>query len=211
MVKSVTEYEVTRCERGDVKEFIEEWHYSASINGLRISYCYKMMDGDRIVGAMVYGKMAMANQWAKYGDSEDEVIELRRLCCIDDTPKNAESYFIGKSLRDLAENTDIQTVVSYADPFYEHSGVIYQATNFEHVGMTAAGRVIDVNGRLYHDKTIRAKYKGKIKPYAQRIINALEDGTAFYRNTPSKHIYVYKLYEHSKRKKRRNTKIERGD
>ena len=40
-------------------------------------------------------------------------MELRRLVCIDDTPKNTESYFIGKTLRWLKHNTDVEVVVSF--------------------------------------------------------------------------------------------------
>ena len=81
----------------------------------------------------------MPNIWKKYAKAERKVIELKRLCCIDNTPKNTESYFIGKTLRWLKQNTDYDLVVSYADTFYGHSGVIYKASNFKHVGMTTKG------------------------------------------------------------------------
>ena len=48
---------------------------------------------------MMYGQIAMANVWKKYVSKEKDLIELRRLCCIDNTPKNTESYFIGFTLR----------------------------------------------------------------------------------------------------------------
>ena len=40
------------------------------------------------------------------------------------------------------------------DTTYGHVGVIYKASNFKHVGMTAKGRVIMLDGKKYHDKTI---------------------------------------------------------
>lgn len=204
---SVKEFEVYPCDRTEIRDFIETWHYSGSINGVRSDYCFKLTrDGDTI-GACIFGKMAMANQWRKYGDSEDDVIELRRLCCVDDTPKNTESYFIGKCNAWLAFNTDIKTVVSYADPFYGHEGIIYQATNFKKVGKTSAGRVIMFNGRRYHDKTIRTYYKGKLKPFAQRVKDALENGEAYYVKTPGKIIYTFDLTNHKRRKAR--VRVER--
>src|SRR5699024_8890648 len=109
-------FEVSLCSRKEVRDFIEYWHYSRNINGLRSDYCFKLIDkksGD-MVGACIYGKMAMANQYKKYGDSEDDVIELRRFVTTDDTPRNTESFFIGKTLRFLSKNTSIKTVVSYA-------------------------------------------------------------------------------------------------
>jgi len=76
---------------------------------------------------------------------------------------------------------------------YGHEGTIYKASNFKHSGMTLKGRVIMFNDKRYHDKTIRTKYKGKLKPYALKIKLALEDGTAKYVETLGKHIYIYDL------------------
>ena len=123
----------------------------------------------------------------------EDIIELRRLCCIDDTPKNTESYFIGKTLKWLLRNTSIKKVISYADNTYGHRGVIYQASNFKHLGKTAKGRVIMWQGKRYHDKTIRTKYKGELKPFAKRVKEALEKGEAYYEETKGKEIYLYDL------------------
>lgn len=189
----VKDFTVVRCERSEIKDFIEKWHYSKSINGLMSDYCFKLMDGDELIGAMIYGRFAMANVWKKYGENSEDVIELRRLCCIDDTPKNTESYFIGNTLRWLKKNTKIKTVISYADPEYGHEGVIYRASNFRNIGKTSAGKVIIYNGKKYHDKSIRTKYKGKLKPFAIELIGALESGDAFYKRTEGKYIYEYKI------------------
>lgn len=187
----VKTYKVELCERIEIASFIEKWHYSQNVNGLISDYCFKLLDGDRIIGAMMYGRIAMAGVWKKYADSENELTELRRLCCIDDTPKNTESYFIGKTLRWLKKNTQIKRVISYADTTYCHEGTIYKASNFKHCGMTAKGRVIMYEGKRYHDKTIRTKYKGELKPFARKIKEALESGEAEYVQTKGKHIYIY--------------------
>ena len=186
-------YKVKPVTRSEVKDFIEEHHYSHNINGLRISYCFGLYDDETLVGAMLYGGLAMANAWKKYGESEEEVLELRRLVLIDDTPRNSESFFIGHTLRWLKKNTKVKTIVSYADPNYGHSGVIYRASNFTHVGMTSPGRVIMYQGKKYHDKAIRTKYKGELKPFARELKAALDNGEAEYVKQQPKHIYVYKL------------------
>ena len=190
---SVRKYLVKVCDRKEIRTFIETWHYSKNINGLKSNYCFKLMDENTMIGAMMYGQIAMANVWRKYVQSEKDLIELRRLCCIDNTPKNTESYFIGFTLRWLRKNTDIKTVISYADETYNHQGTIYKASNFKHIGMTNKGKVIVYNNKLYHDKTIRTKYKGKLKPYCQKIKDALENGKAYYKDTLGKHIYTYEL------------------
>ena len=88
---------------------------------------------------MIYGPLGMANAWRKYGESESDVIELRRLCCIDATPKCTESYFIGKTQRWLKKNTNYKIIVSYADAYHGHRGTIYKATNFKYEGLTSPG------------------------------------------------------------------------
>jgi len=184
---------VSACSRNEIKEFIETLHYSHNINGVMSTHCFKLMDGESLIGAMIYGSMGMANAWKKYGDSESDVIELRRLVLIDDTKHNAESFFIGATLRWLKKNTEIKTVVSYADPNNGHTGVIYRASNFKHVGMTSPGKVLIWNGRQYHDKAIRTKYKGELKPFAKKLKEALINGEAVYHHTKGKYIYVFKL------------------
>lgn len=190
----VKNFYIKQMERSEVKEFIETWHYSESINGLRVSYCFGLFnEEEEMIGAVIYGKLAMCNQWKPYGSCEEDVIELRRLCCIDKTPKNTESRFIGLTLRWLKKNTNIKKVVSYADPNYGHEGIIYKASNFNYIGTSATGRVIIYNNKKYHDKAIRTKYKGKLKPFAVEIKEALEKGEAYYKKQVGKRIYTYTL------------------
>ena len=180
------------------RDFIEKWHYSKNVNGLTISQIFGLFYEKNLIGAMIYGSLAMANTWKKYAKEESKVVELKRLCCIDKTPKNTESYFIGKTLRWMKQNSDYDLVVSYADTYYGHEGTIYKASNFKHMGLTTKGKVIDYNERYYHDKCIRTYYTNKdgekvIKPFAQKIKGALETGEAKYVEMPEKHIYIYSL------------------
>lgn len=185
---------VRRVIRKDITEFIETWHYSGSINGCIADYCYALFDTtSEMKGAMFFGRMAMANQWRRFSESESDVIELRRLCCVDDTPRNAESYFIGRALRLLRKDWGGRVVVSYADKEYGHSGVIYKASNFKYLGDVKGAKVIIHNGKRYHDKAIRTKYKGELKPFAKVLVDALDRGEAYYKQTAGKSTYVYEL------------------
>lgn len=193
-VGRVKNFKIVLCHRSEVRDFIEYWHYSKNINGLTTDYCFKLLDeASNLIGAIIYGKIAMANVWKKYANKEADLIELKRLCCINNTPKNTESFFIGGTLKWLKKNTNIKTVISYADTTYGHSGGIYKATNFASHGMTAKGRVIMYEGKRYHDKTIRTKYNGELKPFANKIKNALLSGDAQYIDTKGKHIFIYNL------------------
>jgi hypothetical protein len=195
--EKVKSFNVREIQLKEAKSFVERWHYSSSVNGVKVSHVFGLFFEDTLIGVMIYGPLAMANTWKRYSDSESKVVELRRLCCIDKTPRNTESYFIGKTIKYLKKNTNYEVIVSYADPFHGHSGIIYRASNFEYGGLTQKGRVIKWGDKLYHDKAIRCYYvKGGVKvlkPYAVRLKQALEAGEAFYMDTPGKHIYTFKL------------------
>jgi hypothetical protein len=157
------------------------------------SYGFLLRHEGEVIGAAFFGRLAMAGQWKRFGQNEADVIELRRLCCVDETPKNTESFFIGAMLRWLKKHTPHRTVVSYADQEHGHTGVIYKASNFKYLGHKKGAKVIEHEGRTYHDKTIRTTYKGVLKPFAARLAEALKEGKAFYRATAGKHTYVYQL------------------
>ena len=89
---SVTNYIVELCPRSEIVNFVETHHYSKNMNGLHISYCFKLMDGDTMIGAMVYGSLGMVGVAEKYTSNQSKILEFKRLVCIDDTPKNTESY-----------------------------------------------------------------------------------------------------------------------
>jgi len=191
------DYIVQPCGIECIKSFIEKWHYSKNTNGISSRYCFKLLNGSKTVGASIFGFLAMANQWKKYANNEDKVIELRRLCCVDDTPKNTESYFISKCLLFLKKQTEIEIVLSYADPFYGHEGTIYKASNFKFIGTSSPGKILEYQNRRYHEKSLRAKKDGVLKPFAEELNNALRLGNAKIIKTPGKNIYTYRLKKQS--------------
>lgn len=196
--KCVKEFKIKPLLHEDVNEFICHWHYSKSINGVRISYIFGLFYENDLIGAMLFGDPAMHNSWKKYGEKEEDVIELRRLCCVNNTPPNTESYFIGYCLKWLKKNTSHKTVVSYADAYHNHQGIIYKASNFQYHGLTPKGKMINHQGLLYHDKAIRTYFvdkfgKKRLKPFAIKLKEALNSGEAFYFDTPGKHIFTYNL------------------
>lgn len=191
--KTPKAYSFQRCELTHIRDLIETHHYSHNVNGLDIRFCFCLTYGTELIAGMIYGRMAMRNAFLKYATREDDVIELRRLCCIDQTPKNTESFFIAKSIQYLTKRTPIKKIVSYADPTFGHNGTIYKASNFKLEGKTAKGKVIMYQGKRYHDKAIRTKYNGELKPFAIELIEALKTGKAQYIRTKPKFVYVYEL------------------
>ena len=190
---SFSDMRVVACGVAGIREFIEANHYSGNINGVISDYCFRLCYENEIIGGAIYGRMAMANQWKRFSYHEEDVIELRRLCCIDATPKNTESFFIARTLKWLAKNTKHKMVVSYADAEYGHDGTIYKASNFKYLGKGVGAKVIVMDGKRYHDKSVRTKHNGKLKPFAVELSNAIENGQAEYKETAGKHCYIYYL------------------
>ena len=111
----VSDFTIEPVPRSAIQSFVHKWHYSHDTNGVQQTQCFALFDGLKMIGAMIYALPSMKSTAAKYNPyNPDRCWELRRLCCIDDTPTNTESYFIGQTLRWIIQNTDIEVIVSYA-------------------------------------------------------------------------------------------------
>lgn len=198
-VQSVTVFTVRPVTRTMVTGFVEKWHYSHNINGLKDEYCFALYHENTMIGAAIFGEPATPGVVEAYSENGTlQVTELRRLCCIDNTPRNTESYFIGQMFKWLRQNTKVDVILSYADTTYGHQGTIYKATNFKFVGQSPAVDKILYKGKLYHDKALRvyngAKSKGaKQKPFSIELAKALKSGEAVRVSTKPKNIYVMRL------------------
>jgi hypothetical protein len=196
--KPVKSFVVKPVKLSTIRAFVEKWHYSKSVRGMNCSHYFGLFSEGNLIGAMMYGRIAMRGVYKKYVNDESEIIELRRLCCIDKTPKNTESYFVGQTIKWLKNNSKFKKILSYADPHYGHGGIIYKATNFKYMGVTSKGKyIIDKDGKRRHDKTIRSSLiVNGIRVYKKHGIELkrqLETGEAKYIETAGKHIYIYEL------------------
>lgn len=64
----------------------------------------------------------------------DRTWELSRLWIAEKVPCNAESFFIGQAIRYVKkEHPEVNKLISFADPEFGHSGIIYKATNWTQV------------------------------------------------------------------------------
>ena len=198
-----------------IQEFIEHYHYSHSCNGIQGLECFALFaPGNfgipRMVGAMMYAIPSMPNTAKAYNPIHpDKCVELRRLVCLDEAPKNSESFFISQTIKWLKQNTDYEVIVSFADQHYGHSGVIYRASNFEFQGETSPGRVLMVDGKEYHSRSLSQP----IKPYSREIRRRWEakDPDIFFKKRKTKNKYVYYLNKGIKKKIKRleNDKINK--
>ena len=187
--------EISICFVKEVRKFIEKYHYSHNINGLKVTQCFKAMFEGELVGAMLFGQMS-TTAWKKFSDREEKVLELRRLVMLDKAGRNSESRFIGYALMWIRKNKPyIKVIVSYADPNFGHLGTIYRASNFKYLGVSGkdVGYYDIESGKTYHSRALRTKYKGKYKPFVLRLREKNKKGLLKKIQLKGKHCYIYNL------------------
>lgn len=190
---SLQSFRVQSVTRGQVREFIETYHYSRSINGVQTSFCFALYDAKQeMAGAMLLGKTA-----SRCG-KKDGILEIRRLVCIDDTPKNTESFFIGFVLRWLRKHTDFHTVIAYADLDQGHTGIVYSASNFKLERRAPDDVKLEYKGKMYHRRSLNIKHNGELKAFARELRSALQAGEAKIVKTHGKNVWVYTIKREGK-------------
>jgi hypothetical protein len=152
------------------------------------SSCFGLFDNHgSLVGVITYGTPA-SSHLCKGIAGEDEsshVTELTRLWIADITPKNAESFLIGNSLKMLPENKDI--VVSYAEIRAGHVGTVYQATNWIYTGLSDRHAAWQIDGveSSKHSRHFLSEYggiEGAKKALGDRLVKT---------ERPRKHRYIF--------------------
>lgn len=206
---SLQNLKVEECPIADVRAFIEEHHYSKAVSGVTPKYCFKVTLNGRMVGAAIFGLPGMRETIEKYSEhGKFNLVELRRFCMVDDTPRCAEGKSIAVMLRTL-KKYGVQRVLSYADPNFGHVGTIYKGLGFELFGQTPAVSVV-----LYKNRSVKRSsldrckrwstrginrfknYENKdagLTPFAQEVRDALKSGAATKRREAGKFIYIKNL------------------
>ena len=134
------------------KEFVVQHHYTKGI--VNNAMCFGLIHNEQLVGVCAFATPSSENVRASvFGvEYKQGVTELHRLVLLDEVPKNAESFFIVRALRELKKQRPYyKAVISFADSTENHRGIIYQATNALYCGKsTSATFYLDETGRLRH-------------------------------------------------------------
>jgi hypothetical protein len=126
---------VRRCSINEVDVFIKA-HYLRRRPAI-IMLCLIVEHCGVPIGCIVYSAPPREAE-KRYGG---KVWELSRLFLLDEIPKNAETWVIGKSIRWIKKyNKEVKFLLSYADPSVGHNGTIYKAANWRQDGKTDSER-----------------------------------------------------------------------
>ncbi len=146
--------QVNECPISDIRDFVQQHHYSKSVGGITPTHCFRVDHESVLVGAAIFGIPAMREAIRKYSeDGKVKMVELRRLCFLDEAPKNTESKTVAMMFRHLRTH-GVQRILSYSDPNYGHVGTIYKALRFRLLGQTPPIRVIWYRDRKWSTRSI---------------------------------------------------------
>lgn len=169
------------CKFKDIRHIFEEFHYKKGHMGGGISACFAMYINGELVGGSVLGKPRHEKKYTN-------CIDIRRMACIDKSPKNSESYFLGRIIKWIRDNTDYNYVLSYSDMTVGHLGTIYKASNFKNIGRTTATKYVEWEGKIYHPRSLSID-----RDYSYRMRESVKNGNAIVKIGLSKNIWLFTI------------------
>jgi len=189
-----------KCELKDVSNFVKKYHYSHTHPG-GIDYSFQLIYNNKLSGACLFGHMAGNPKALCIAEGIDNPLlyrELMRLVLLDEVPKNSESKFIAWCIRWLKKNTNLVGLISFADPKFGHSGIIYKASNWTYCGLQKQDRPrLIINGTELHPRMAYNRHgTSSVKQLKEMGLNI-----KMLPREP-KHRYVYLLQDGLKLKNR---------
>jgi hypothetical protein len=139
----------------DVIPFLQSYHYAG--HGRSASRSYVATHLDEIVAVVKFSPPVRKEVATSLGWAPDQVLELDRFCVRPRWQfKNMASKVMGLALSAVRRDfPSVTTLVSFADPGQGHTGTIYRATNWRHVGQTGTSFVyVDPSGNEVNKKRV---------------------------------------------------------
>jgi len=150
-------------------------------------------------GVVLYGTGANNNIANTYQLKQGQVIELVRMALNGKQESTSKALSISlKLVKKLVPMAKL--IVSYADKDQEHTGVIYQATNWFYVGTSMENKTDSswvINGKRYHGRIISdwVKQKGGLNGLSRKdFLIKYHDKNAVEFITKGKLKYIYPLH-----------------
>lgn len=144
----------------------------------QIQYAFGLYQNYQLIGVCSFGLSGNMNN---NSIGSFDVLELNRLCIIDNKTKYLASFFMGKVFKLLPRPL---ILISCADTEQNHVGYVYQATNWIYTGKDG-GAEIYTNGNIeMHSKSFSDLFGTRSKEFA------ISKGYTI-KKTQGKHRYVY--------------------
>lgn len=182
------------------RPYIASFHYSHTMPDSTL-FSYGAFMNDKLCGVACFGMGCGKNQYTALFPNikNGEYVELTRLWCANDYPRNTESRLISQALKQLPK--EIKVVISFADESEGHCGIIYQATNWYYLGKNEGGtQLVNQDGIKKHSRLLgiyRMRHP-ELKDYTnQELMDLLG-----YKTTEAGKKYRYVYLRGSKRERK---------
>lgn len=146
-----SEWYVGGCDIDRARLMIVNHHYAAGVSKTvtALHGLYRKCD-DQLMGVAwwIPPTRDAASAWWK---EPNEVLNLSRMVILPDTPKNAATFFLSRSVRLIEPRW--RCLTTYADTWRGHDGTIYRASGWEYLGLTKPERTYVKDGRMMSRKT----------------------------------------------------------
>lgn len=153
---------------------------------------YGVWENKQFVGCVLYSWGANHNLSKQFGLEMTECVELVRVALT--KHKTPVSQIVSQTLTMLKKsNPGLRLVVSFADPYRNHHGGIYQAGNWIYLGTTASKQeFIMPDGTVLNRRAYTGENFGRPKLQIPKQATKIE--------MPGKHRYVFPLDKQMRRK-----------
>ena len=160
MSSEKVELKLDWCSHEAAKFACEHWHYSRCMPAGKLVKI-GVWENDVFKGVVLYGRGANNNIGSPYGLDQTEVCELVRIAL--NKHKTHVSKIMAISIKMIVKQSKgLKLIISMADPEQNHTGSIYQATNWIYTGRTQEQCEVMYNGKIMHKRTANSKF-GTIK------------------------------------------------
>jgi hypothetical protein len=175
---------VSPCSHAAAVYAVKHWHYSETFPVGKSFKC-GVWEDERFIGAVVFTWGSSPGLAGSFNLDMTQCVELVRVALREHT--NFVTNIVAQALRILkANNPGLRLVVSFADPYRNHHGGIYQGGNWIYSGVTAqTNSYIMPDGKILN----RRAYTGVNFGRAKMEIPANAEKV----NMPGKHRYLYPL------------------
>ncbi len=178
------------CSYEAAKWAVMKWHYSGLMPSTRTKPVkLGMWENNDFIGCVIFTMGVSASLAKPYGLGRFEVCELQRVALRDHITPTTK--IISHSIRKIRrQSPGLRLIVSFADPYWGHRGIVYAAGNWFYSGMTSPSHVfIDRAGKECHPRTVKSG--GSYDKFGNTM-RALE-GMVKREKRPAKYRYLYPL------------------
>jgi len=153
----------------------------------KVNELSNLFDSEKLVGVIVFGKPSSYTlcEGIAGKDESKNVIEFNRLWVCDTMPKNTESWFTSRAIKQC----QFEIIVSFADTEQGHIGYIYQATNWLYCGESKKQRYFRLKDNSNNEGGTEYRRRERM-PKAKIIEQYGEEYVEEYYSS-LKHRYIY--------------------